>query len=120
MPVGVGERVAHVSQDPHRLTHRQGALVRDAGAERLARDVGHHVVQQVALGSRGEQRDDVGMLQLGGELDLALEPLGAHARGQLGRQHLHDDLAAQSHFLSEEYTAHAAAAELALDEVSAA
>src|SRR2546426_9069929 len=30
------------------------------------------------------------LLQRGGEADLALEPLGAHAGRQLGRQHLQD------------------------------
>jgi hypothetical protein len=59
----------------------------------------------------------MGMLQRGGEADLALEPLGAHARGQFRGEHLHDDLSAEPHFLGEEDAAHAAAAELALDAV---
>ncbi len=120
VPVRVSERVAYVSQDPHRFTHGQGARVRDAGTQRLARDVRHDVVQQVALGSGGEHRHDVGMLQLGGELDLALESLGAHTSGQLGRQHLHHHATAEAHLLGEEDATHAAAAELAFDAVGGA
>ena len=47
--VGVGEGVTHVPQDPHRLPHGQLALVGESRAQRLPRDVGHDVVEQVAL-----------------------------------------------------------------------
>jgi len=70
-----------------------------------------------ALRSGGEQWDDVGMLQRGGEPDLTLEPLGAHPRGQLGREHFHHHLPAEPYFLGEEDATHAAAAELTLDTV---
>src|SRR5438094_6857776 len=40
------------------------------------------------------QRNDMRVLQRGGEADLALEPLGAHAGRQLGWQHLHHHLPA--------------------------
>ena len=40
-----------------------------------------------------EHRQDVGMLEPGGELDLALEPLGAEGDGELGKEHLERDLA---------------------------
>ena len=116
--VRVGERVAHVAQDPHRLADRQLPLVGDPLPQRLALDVRHDVVEQVALRSGGEQRDDVGMLQLRGEADLTLEPLHVHPRCHLGREHLHHHLAAEPHFLGEEDSAHAAAAELALEAVS--
>ena len=53
------------------------------------------------------------------ELDLALEPLGADAGGELGRQHLHDDLAAERGLVGDEDARHPAAAELALDGVGA-
>src|SRR5947207_122398 len=120
MPWGVGERVTDVMQDAHRLADRERALVRYPGAQRLARDVRHDVVEQVALGSGGEQRDDVGMLQLGRELDLALESFSAHARRQLGRQHLHHHATAEADLLGEEDAAHAAAAELTFDAVGGA
>ncbi len=115
MAVRVGEGIAHVAQDAHRVAHRQLALVGYSRAQRLAGDVRHDVVEQVALRSGGEERDDVGVLQRGGQADLALEPLGADTRGHLGGQHFHHYLPAEPHFLGEEDAAHAAAAELALD-----
>ena len=57
------------------------------------------------------------VLEPGGELDLALEAVDAHAGGELGRQHLDDDLAAERGARREEDARHAAAAELALDGV---
>jgi hypothetical protein len=57
------------------------------------------------------------VLERRGEPDLALEPLGAHARGQLGRQDFHHHLPSEPHFLGEEHAAHAATAQLALDAV---
>ncbi len=115
--VRVGEGVAHIAQDPHRVAHGQLALVGDASAQRLARDVRHDVVEQVALRSGGEQRDDMRVLQRGGKANLALEPLRAHPGRQLGWQHLHHHLPAEPHFVGEEHAAHAAAAQLALDAV---
>src|SRR5574339_160359 len=38
-------------------------------------------------------RSDVGVLEVGGGLDLGEEPLGPDDRGQLGPQHLDGDLA---------------------------
>src|SRR5690349_12601833 len=52
------------------------------------------------------------MLQLGRDLDLALEPLAIDARRQLGRQHLDHDLAAECVLGRRENAAHPAANEL--------
>ncbi len=120
MGVGVRERIAHVAQDAHRLAHRQLVVVRQPGAQRLPFHAGHDVVQEIAGRARGEERDDVGVLQLGGELDLALEPLRAHTSRHLGGQHFHHHLASQPHFLGDEHAAHAAAAELGLEAVGGA
>jgi hypothetical protein len=59
-------------------------------------------------------------LELGREVDLALEAVDAHPRCHLRRQDLHDDRALEPHLLGEEDAAHPAPAELALDSVSAA
>src|SRR2546430_5866362 len=40
LAVRVGEGIAHIVQDPHRVAHGQLALVGDPRAQRLARDVG--------------------------------------------------------------------------------
>ena len=58
------------------------------------------------------------MLQPGGELDLALEPLGAERGGQLGVEHLERDRPVVPEVLGEVDRGHAAAAELALEPVA--
>ncbi len=117
LPVSVGERVTHVAQDPHRIADRQLVLVGQAGAQRLALDVRHDVIEQVARRAGREQRNDVGVLQPGGELDLALEPVHVHPGGHRGREHLHHHLPPQPHLRGEEDTTHAPAAELLVDAV---
>ena len=59
------------------------------------------------------------MLEPGGDLDLAGEPLGAERGGQLGAQDLHRHLAVVLQVLGEVHRRHAALAELALDAVAA-
>jgi hypothetical protein len=115
--VGVSERVAHFAEDPDSLPHRQLALAHQLGPERFALDVGHHVVEDIAGGAGGEQRHDVRVLQPGGQLDLAAEPVLVDAGRHLGREDLDDDLAAELDFVRQEDAAHAPATELLLDPV---
>src|SRR6266536_2681286 len=68
----------------------------------------------------GEQRDDVRVLQRGGELRLTAEPVDVHAGAELGRQHLDHHAPPQTELLGEVHAAHAAAAELLLEAVRAA
>jgi hypothetical protein len=68
----------------------------------------------------GEERDDVGVLERGGNLDLEPESIGAYSARQLGREHLDHDLAPQGYLGREKDSRHAATAELALDGVRAA
>ena len=58
------------------------------------------------------------MLQPGGDADLALEPLRAERRGQLGMEHLERDRPVVPEVPGEPDGGHAAAAELALELVS--
>ena len=62
----------------------------------------------------------MGMLQRGGELDLAPEALGVHAGRHLRGQHLHDDPPLELALLGEKDAAHPAAAELVFDAVARA
>ena len=98
---------------------RQLALARQPGAERLARDERHGVVEVAGRLTGGEQRHDVRVVQRGGDLDLEAETVGAHAAGQLGREDLDHDLSAERPLGSDEHARHAAAAELTLDGVRA-
>jgi len=64
------------------------------------------------------QRQDVGMIQPGGDRDLTQKPVGTEQRRQLGPQHLDRDGAAVLHVVREVHRCHAAAAQLALDPVA--
>ena len=63
-------------------------------------------------------REDVGVLEPGGELDLALEALGAERGGQLGVEHLERDRPLVLEVAGEIDGGHAPAAELALERVA--
>ena len=118
VPMRVGQRIQHVAQDAQRLGHRQLALARQFGPERFALDVGHDVVEEIVRGSRGQQRHDVGVLEVGRQLNLALEPVHAHAGAHLGWQDLHHHAPAEGGVLRDEDAAHPSAAQLALDPVA--
>jgi hypothetical protein len=64
--------------------------------------------------------DDVRVLQLGGELDLAAEAVDVEPGGEVGWQNLDDDLAVERDFGGDKDAAHAATAQLALDPVGVA
>ena len=67
-----------------------------------------------------QQRHDVGVRELGGELDLAAEALAVDPGGELGRQHLDHDLAAEGVLAGHEDATHPPTGELALDGVGGA
>ena len=115
--VRVGERGGDVAQEPDRLGDRQLAVTVQPGAERFAVHERHREVREARRLAGGEQRDDVRMLKLRGELDLAAEPVDAHARRELGQKHLHHDLPPQRDLRRHEHPRHAAAPELALEVV---
>ena len=122
--MGIAQGVRHVAQHPERLGHRQLAIAGEPGPQRLALDQRHGVVEQAtrltSIGfPRGEQRNDVGMLERGGELDLAAESVGAQRSGEIGREDLDDDLPAQGGLPGLEDPAHAAATQLALEQIAA-
>ena len=58
------------------------------------------------------------MLQVGGDLDLGQEPLGADHGGELGAQHLEGDPPVVPEVLGQVDGGHAAGAELALDPIA--
>jgi len=62
----------------------------------------------------------VGVLETGGEMDLALEAVGAEAGGKIGGKNLDDDPSIERGVVHEEDTRHPSAAELALDAVGGA
>ncbi len=114
--VGVcaGEGVDDFDQQPHRLVNGQLAFAREPLAERLAFHVRHDEEQSSSRLTGIEQRQDVRMLQLGGDLDLAEESRSADRRGEILAQHLERDVAFVLHVAREVYGGHAAVAQLAV------
>jgi hypothetical protein len=62
----------------------------------------------------------MGVLQMGGDLDLAAEPVHAHAGRELGQEHLDHHLPAKRGLQRQEDAGHPPATELALDAVGIA
>ena len=124
--VGIGEGVAEQGDQAHRLVHRELALALEAGAEGLAFHVGHDVIEETSTRavarvprlSRVEQRQQVGVLQVGGDADLGQEAFGAEDGGELGAEDLEGHLAVVLEVVGEVDRRHAALAELALDAVA--
>ncbi len=109
------ERVDYVMQNPRHFARAELLLALERRAQRLAFDVRHRVPEQIALLAGREQRHDVRVLQLRGDLDLAAEPVAIDAGGELGRQHLDDDVAAEHAVDGDEDAAHAATGQLVIE-----
>ncbi len=91
---------------------------REPVAETLALDVRHGEPELARGLARVVDRQDVRVLQPGGELDLALEALGAQRAREIGVQHLERDRPVVPQVLGEEDGGHAAPPELALEPVA--
>jgi hypothetical protein len=115
--VRVGERARDVAQDSHSLGDGYRPALH-AVAQRVARDERHRVERHATGVARREQRDDVGLAQRCGELDLACEALAAHAGGHGVGQHLEHHGAAEGKLAREEDARHAASTQLALERVA--
>ena len=84
-------------------------------AQGLPLHVGHHVEQE-SVGLPGVmQREDMGMLKIGRDLDLAEEALGTQDGGQFGLQDLHRHLAVVLQVLGQIDRSHPPATDLPLD-----
>jgi hypothetical protein len=116
--VGGRQRLGDLAQEPDRLGHRQLAPAGEPVAEGLALDVGHDVVEEAAGLARVDEPQDVGVLQPGGDGDLAAEALGAEGGGELGAEDLEGDSAVMLQVLGEVDGGHAALPELPLDAVA--
>jgi hypothetical protein len=91
-----------------------------AATKRLPLDKGHDVVKEAVRLAGVDQAENVGMLQAGGGLDLAEEPVHADDSAQLRMQDLDGDLAVVLQVLGEIHGGHAALTKLAVETVTVA
>ena len=97
------------------MTSVIGSGPREARAQRLALDEGHHIEGQPVRLAGAEHRDDVILLKCRRRLDLALEAFNADPLRQLGGEHLHHNLPLEAVLFGHEDSAHPPATELALE-----
>ena len=116
--VGVAERVGDLAGDLHRIAHRELAFAVQPLGERLALDIRHDVVEEPAGLAGVVHRQDVRVVELGGDLDLAQEAVGPRAwrRARGGAPSARPAVVLE--VLGQKDRGHAAAAELALDRVT--
>ena len=118
--VGVLQGAADFAGDLERGVERKLLFPREPLPEGLALGERHDVVQQAAGLPRVIQRENVGVLECRGDLDLAEEPLAAEDGRQLGLEQLDGDAPVVLQVLGEKDDRHPTAAKLSLDPVSIA
>ena len=118
VPVRVVERECRLARDTHRVGNRKLPFARHSIAKRFALDERHRVPEQPVRGPRIVHAQDVRMLQIGGELDLLLEPVRAECRAEVRVEDFERDRPVVVRVDREVDRRHAAVPELALDTVS--
>ena len=118
--VGVRQGIDHIAQNAHCVSDRQLAFPGEPFPQRLALHERHGVVEKIVRGPGGEQRNDMGVLEAGGELDLAVEPIGIDPGSELGRQDLDHDAPAELTLFGDEDATHPRTPELSLEVVDVA
>jgi len=113
------ERSRDLLCDANRLGDRQLLLARQARAQRLAAHIRDDVEEEVIGGAGIDQREDVRMVEPGGNGDLTEKPLRAERSGELLTQDLDRYRPVVPLIVREIHRRHPAAAELPLDAVPA-
>lgn len=103
----MGDRQTLSQALPHHIRHREPQRARPARA------TGRRLTGI-------EQRQDVRVLELGGDGDLAPEALRPDGRGQLGVEHLERHQSAMLGVFGQIHRGHPASADLALDPIARA
>ena len=113
------ERIGDLGEELDRASRLEGALLGEDLREVAALDVAHGEEEDAVLLARLEDRDDVRVVEGGGDLRLPQEALPETlVLRELGGDHLERDLAAEPGFLGAVDRAHAAAADERLDAVT--
>src|SRR5258705_544311 len=119
---GVGPPPACLARTPRqqqRLADRQ-LLPEEPLAEALPVHERHHGVEEASGLAGIDEREDVRMLELGGDADLAEEALAGDGRHHARTHHLDGDLAAQLAIACLEDRRHPAPPRLALHDIAIA
>jgi hypothetical protein len=120
----IGECRNHLGQDPDALSDGEFTLARQLCPKRFPIDVWHHVIQDfVATILRNacagiDEREDIGMVELRGDVNLLQKPLGAERRSHVGPKRLYRNLAAMLQVFGEVDGRHTSMANLALYAIS--
>src|SRR5688572_19030262 len=118
--VRVVERGCDLASDLKRFVDRQLQLPIESAAERFSLRQRHHVVEAAVRLTGVEQREDVGMMQVGEDLDLTEKALCTERRGDIGTENLDRHVAMVLEIACEIYRGHRAASELAIDGIAVA
>ncbi len=115
VPQGGGD----ISGDTERLLNGELFLPRQPVAQRFACHVRHDVEQKPVRFTGVVQRQDVGMIQPGGDLHLTQKPIGPEGRRHLRAEHLDRHPTVMLDVVREIDGGHAAAPQLSLDDIAA-
>ncbi len=118
LPVGVVECGRHVPGDLEGVLDRELLLPGQSLAQRLAVHEGHDVIEKIPGLAGVVERDDVGVVEPGRDLDLPEKPLGSEGGGQLGMQDLERDEPVVLDVAGQVDGRHPAATELPLEGVA--
>ena len=114
--VRIGERACDVAEDPHGLTDAHRPLTEPL-AQRIAVHVRHREPGESVRVPRGEHGDDMRVLELRSEEDLAAEALDGDPREEFGCEHLDDDAAVERALARQIRARHPATAQLTFEDV---
>ena len=114
VPVGIVQRARDGARDLDGRRHRELPLARQPLAQRLSLDVRHDIIDETAGLAGVEERQDVRVVQVRGDPNLAEEPLDAQQGGEVWSQHLQRDVAVVLQVARDIDRGHPADASLAL------
>ena len=117
LAMGIVECPRDRRRDGDRVIEWELRLPFEPTPERLALDVGHDVIEDVADRAGIEQRNDVRVLEMGRESDFLQESRRAQHGHQLGAHDLHRDVPVVLHIPSQVDRRHRAVPKLAPDHV---
>ena len=115
----VAQRVRHLASDLESFVDRELTFPGQALAQRFSLDIGHDIIEQPVGFIRVVQRQDVRVVETGGDLNLLEKPGCPERRGQLGPEHLQGNRALILQILGEEDVRHSPVPHFPLDLVTA-